>query len=374
MSLIYATKIEGKVTVFADTKISFSPMGTKPLWSDETQNLVRQFGIIKNIIIGEHLCVSFAGNNLVLVNELLCKIKHITVEELLRIAFEIHNRNVYDGIDFIICFSDEDKQAIYEIKGGKCSSVETTWIGSYDAFKYLQGVRTGEIGNRIIINNPMATEFTAGTGSSPFDIQYQKLFDAFFKTVYDCGDSTVGGFVVPVIYDAKANTFIYKGYLKSFGIKEMKKGIFRYPLYQRADKGAYSILFYHSRSCVGLYLPQAYLGIFYNHHRVNPLDIDNTGTAALFIPQATRMHQIDFYIQVESQGLTPPGFLGCDPDNIDEIFKRIETYKNDPSMALLYINKIIEIIKMQRRDLERLDLFQSIKENIKSSLMQSSNR
>ena len=77
---------------------------------------------------------------------------------------------------------------------------------------------------------------------------------------------------------------------------------------------------------------------------------------------------MDFYIQVEAQGLTSPGFFGCDPDNIDEIFKRIEIYKDNPVMALLYVDKIIEIIETQHRDNERLEFFQTIKRNIESSM------
>jgi hypothetical protein len=372
MSFVYAKKIANSIAVFADTKITFDPTGTKILWSEETHELIRQFGLVKNIIFSKNFCVSFAGNNIVYINELLSQINQITLSQLLSIAFNIHCRDIENGMDFIICFANNSQQSIYEIKDGKCNEVNFAWIGSYDAFNYFQSTHLGKTQTIAMTNNPLGVEISFGTASqSAFDLEYDKLFNAFHKTLADCGDATVGGFVVPIIYDTKQNEFKYKGYAKSYAKLEMKNGMASLPMYQGADKGVFSVLFYTSRTIVGLYIPQGHLGIVYNHHRTSDIDYDNLGTSKLLIPQTVKMNQLDFYIQVEAQGMTAPGFLGCEPDNIDEIFKRIDTYKDHPTMALLYINKIIEIIKTQHRDTERLDFFLAIKQNIEAGICSS---
>jgi hypothetical protein len=325
--------------------------------------------LIKNIICGNNYCISFAGNKLVYANELLSKINHISLEELLEIALDIHLRDIENGMDFIVGYCTSKKCQLFEIKNGACTEQDTVWIGSYDAFRYFQQIRLG--GERKIAesNNPLGVEIFFGTtAKNKIDEEYNNLFDAFIKTIMDCGDSSVGGIVVPILYEKEKQRLIYKGYAKSYAALEMIRGIACLPMYQGASKGTYSILFYTSESIAGLYIPQAYLGLVFNHYRKNPIDYDNGGTSSLLLPNITRMNQLDFYIQVGAQGLKAPGFLGCDPDDIEEIFKRVSLYKDNPTMALLYINKIIEIIEMQHRETSRLEEFLLIKQDIESSI------
>ena len=119
---------------------------------------------------------------------------------------EIHLRDTEDGVDFIICYSDSEQHSIYEIKNGKCAEVDVAWIGSYNAFKYFQETNLGDIRTIANSNTPHGIELAFGASAqSSADNEYQKLFNAFQKTISDCGDSAVGGFAIPIYFDIYAN-------------------------------------------------------------------------------------------------------------------------------------------------------------------------
>ena len=64
--------------------------------------------------------------------------------------------------------------------------------------------------------------------------------------------------------------------------------------------------------------------------------------------------------------MSPPGFLGIEPDRIDDYLERVWFYKDEPELALLYINKAFEIIEQQHRDEWRYEELLSIKRNIEA--------
>ena len=80
------------------------------------------------------------------------------------------------------------------------------------------------------------------------------------------------------------------------------------------------------------------------------------------------MNQLDFYVQTGAHGMSPPGFLGIDPDRIDDYLDRVWHYKDNPELAILYIDKAIEIIEQQHRDVCRYSVLLSIRHNIQSGL------
>ncbi|MGE5474953.1 MAG: hypothetical protein ACM3UU_12115 [Ignavibacteriales bacterium] len=368
MSFVYAKKIQNTIVVFGDTKITFDPIGSKALWSEDTHKKVQKYGLIKNMIISNNFCVSFAGKNIIYANELLKHIRDISLENLLKIALDIHLRN-HNSIDFIICYADCDKQDIYEIKNGLCNNVEFSWIGSYDAFRFFQGVRSGDISKIVGFTDFLDVEISFGNSNeTEFDQEYLSLFDSFHKTLFDCKDDSVGGVVVPVVYNKEKDRFCYKGYGKCYSRLEMRDGKACLPFYQDARKGTYTVIFYNSFSFVGIYIPESNLGIIYNHARINEDDYTNTGTSRFWLPQVVQMNELDFYIQVESHGLYAPRFCDCDPDNIPEIFKRVSFYKDKPLIALLYINKLIEIIETTHREEYRLEGLRKMKQDIEIEL------
>ena len=140
------------------------------------------------------------------------------------------------------------------------------------------------------------------------------------------------------------------------------------PIYQGPEAGAYSILFYESPTIVGIYIPQSHSGIIYNHHREEDSDYVINQTKRFLIPTVTKINQLDFYVQTSTQGMRAPGFLGFDPDRIEDYLDRVWFYKDNPNLAILYIEKAIEIIEAQHREEWRLPELLKIKENIQSGI------
>lgn len=369
VSFVYAQKIKNSIAILADTKITFCQVDSKTLFSQKSTKNIRQFGMIKNIIISRNLCVSYAGNNIILANNLLNKIDHISLSELLNMALETNRLDPKNGAEFIICYADNKRQHIFQVKNGECKDVPLAWIGNSDAFRYFRGVRTGAFSSTVKSNNPFGVEIFFGTSpKSEVEKEYQAVFDAFHKTVFDCEVDDVGGFVIPILFDTERNQFIYKGYIKDYCVMQRSPFGTSLQMCQGPETGAYSILFYESPTIVGVYIPQNQWGIIYNHYRAENSDYTINQTKSFLIPTATKISQLDFYVQTSAKGMCAPGFLGFNPDRIEDYLDRIRFYKNDPNLAILYVLKAIEIVTTQHREEWRLPELLQIKENIQARI------
>lgn len=368
MSFVYAKKIGQSIAIFADTKIKFDDAPRS--FGKKTKKQIEQYGLVKNIIISKNYCVCFAGNNIVYANELLQKINAVSLEQIVQFARSINRRDPENGAEFIVCYADKETQHIFQIKDGICEEVSLAWIGSKDAFNYFRGVELGAYNKEINSNFQYSYElkFNSGGPYIPEEDIYQTLFDSFFKTIYDCGDDSVGGFVVPIVFDPETNQFWYKGYCRSISKMQVTSRGLSISMYQGPATGDYSILFYQSPQNVGIYIPQGYLGVIYNHYRPDHDDYHISQTSAFLTPYATKMNQLDFYVQVGAYGMSPPCFLGIDPDSIDDYLDRVYFYKDKPELAILYIDKAIEIIEQQHRDEWRYNELLSIRHDIQAGL------
>ena len=335
MSFVYAQKIGQSIAIFADTKITFDT-GAPHFFGPETEKRVRQFGMIKNIIVSKNFCICFAGNNILYANELLQQINSVSLEQILQLALNINRKDIANGAEFIVCYADKTAQLIYQIKDGVCEELPLAWVGSCQAFNYFQGVRHGVYRQNIESNIPYSYEVLTGTASFiPENSTYENLLNNFYKTAFDCGDDSVGGFVVPILFDPKTNQFWYKGYCRSFSRMKVTSRGLSMPMYQGSPDGAYSILLYQS---------------------------------PFLTPYAIKMNQLDFYVQTGAHGMSPPGFLGIDPDRIEDYLARVWHYKDNPELAILYIDKAIEIIEQQHREEWRYSELLSIRHNIQAGL------
>ncbi len=369
MSFVYAKKIKNAIAIWGDTKITFNQVNSKALFSSKSIKNIYQFGMIKNIIVSPNLCVSFAGNNIVLANNFLSRINHITLPKLLDVALEINLQDPQNGAEFIICYAYDKEQHIFQVKDGECKDVPFAWIGHCNAFKYFQGIRNGAYPSIIKSNNPYGVQISfEETPKSEIEEEYQALFDAFHKTIFDCGIDTVGGFVVPILYDPDRKQFLYKGYIKSYTTINQSSLEHSLQMYQGPEIGEYTIIFYESPTIVGIYIPQNYSGIIYNHYREEEADYTINQTKAFLIPTVTKINQFDFYVQTSSQGMQAPGFLGFDPDKIKDYMDRILFYRNEPNLAILYVKKAIEVITTQHREEWRLPELMQLKEKIQSEV------
>ena len=129
MSFVYAQKIGQSIAIFADTKITFDT-GAPHFFGPETEKRVRQFGMIKNIIVSKNFCICFAGNNILYANELLQQINSVSLEQILQLALNINRKDIANGAEFIVCYADKTTQLIYQIKDGVCEELPLAWVGS----------------------------------------------------------------------------------------------------------------------------------------------------------------------------------------------------------------------------------------------------
>lgn len=240
----------------------------------------------------------------------------------------------------------------------KCKEVEECYIGDCDAFEYFKNIRHGCKIHTISSNNPNSYEISGGTGFYDFDSEitneYENLFNAFHKTIHDCNVDGVGGFVMPIALSKKDGILYRPSYIKGYAKIDMNPdGSMVNLLDMSPGMGAYSLSFYGSNTnLVGVYIPQASMGIFYSNLRLNEEDYKENSLPKLALPNITRIHPHDFYIQLKAKGLSPPSWSDFDFTNVEYIYKRALGYKlrNKLQVAYDYLNEAICIIEMERRN------------------------
>lgn len=274
MSFVYAIKhtieYHGDVykctDIYSDTKVSLE--GTsRANWGDRTRNQIEKYGLIKTIILSPKCCISFAGNNISHAHDLLCKlyeIQQFSKDELLNLALVIHRKAPNNEIEFIICLADEtDEIEIICIKNGEMHrNCTVAWIGSYDAFSYLQKYR---------LENPA-------------------LFDnsctAFMYAVQHCGDDSVGGFCANVGFSNSSKGFLYKERMESVTerAKKLVSGM-QIPIGGSAEEGAYTAYYHESNEDVAIEIEQANITLLYTKkYRLHEEDVLNPNTKHFLLP------------------------------------------------------------------------------------------
>lgn len=118
MSFVYAEKIkytlEDKqiqgIKIYSDTKVSIEG-AVKTNWSEQQKKAIEKYGMCKSIIINSRCCISFAGNNIFLLQTLfdqLIKWGKFEINQLIEYAYKIHLSEHKDDIEFIICYVDDN--------------------------------------------------------------------------------------------------------------------------------------------------------------------------------------------------------------------------------------------------------------------------
>lgn len=274
MSFVYAIKYtrecEGhahKCThIYSDTKLTLD--GTSKLnWGDNTRSAIERYGLIKSVIINPKCCISFAGNNIAFAHqllEILYEMKEFSEEDLLHHALKIHTDHPPDKVEFIICLADENGET--EITCIKNHSIQRNcsiaWIGSYDAFKSLRKYQS---------DNPARMD---------------NHLCAFMHSMQDCGDETVGGFPICVIFDELEKGFEYQERLEivTERAQEVISGM-QIKLGGSAEEGAYTAHYRASNEDVIIDLEQANVTLLYTKkYRLNSEDVSNPHTKHFLLP------------------------------------------------------------------------------------------
>lgn len=175
------SKNVNQIRVYSDTKITLPPT-SQLKWNTLTEAAVREYGICKTHIYQHRYCISFAGNDIRRASELFMAIERDGCESfdfLVELALNIHvNSESEDDIEFILCAAENDC-GLSEIacvkEGEQRRNCESAWIGSYEAFRVLQGARL--CGEKYEKNASITIE-------------------QFFDAVHSCNDETVGGQVI----------------------------------------------------------------------------------------------------------------------------------------------------------------------------------
>lgn len=80
MSFCYARIEENEMFIGADMKLSTDNIDMiRNFFGDTIADNMKRYGIIKNIIINDNICITFAGNNILLADELLSRIDWNTI-------------------------------------------------------------------------------------------------------------------------------------------------------------------------------------------------------------------------------------------------------------------------------------------------------
>ena len=212
MSFVYAIN-SVDFSIMSDTRISLNDELAN-LWNtEEERRLIRQVGLIKSVIVSPNVVVCYAGNNIDKAAELLRKTKSVgnNLEQIIDIAYEIHNTAEEDDIEFIVGYCDENTRELISIKNRQLvRNCKIAWIGSWDAyneFKRLENeISVQELkGRKLIKEDGRIHEKFIDEELA----KIRKLEDIFREVVESGVDSTVGGMVVRIKIPTGENTFQY---------------------------------------------------------------------------------------------------------------------------------------------------------------------
>lgn len=235
--------------IYSDTKITLDEASSLN-WKPYIYNAVKKYGIIKSIILNPRCCISFAGNNIAYAHKLLEQLyawQSFTDDQLINLAYQIHKAAPVDDIEFIICLADEkDETRITCIKNNSIATDNlTAWIGSRKAFETMQKIRI---------------EKNKESGEPGTRFSYQ----AFKRTLVECGDDSVGGFEIMIIYDRNEHSFFYaeRAELSTERLQIVKPGE-AIRINGIAEEGACTVHYHESSEDVLIDIEQADLSILY---------------------------------------------------------------------------------------------------------------
>ncbi|MDR6943719.1 hypothetical protein [Mucilaginibacter pocheonensis] len=294
MSLIVTRKENGIIYIVSDTKL------TAPYGQELNKGLHTQQGehVLKATILNPYQCVSFAGNILRAEDALKSLNDNLPDDAIVELLNQQHIESNQET-EFSLASMLAGLPKIYEIKNGLASEVETSWIGSQQAFSKFQSNMLGQKSNHKRQNFMSLTK--AGSG----DLM-QKMTEAMDDVIQDEEIPEVAGFKIKIFFDG--SRFIYDGYIDSYFASQQlnfqvpdSANSFGMPItHGTAAQGAYTINFFLSRdnyNHVGLHVKQGNFGILYRRR-------DN----GLLHPELlANTDEIDFWDQVKKFGVTPFG-------------------------------------------------------------------
>ena len=273
MSFVYAEKskyiigdeqVQG-IKIYSDTKVSIAG-AVKTNWSEEQRKAIEKYGMCKSIIIDPKCCISFAGNNIFLLQKLFDQLVEwgkFEIDQLIEYAYKTHLSEHKDNIEFIICYVDDnDEKRIACIKEKQLYiECQNAWIGSIQTFRKMQELRM--------------------QSADSFDSSYY----LFKRAVSSSIDDSVGGIIVEVSCGIK-NEFFFTGKLISVVEREQKY----LPgdvisVIGTAEEGSCTMYFYETQTEVRIDFLQIDFSLLYtSFYRVGSNNFNNENIRYFMIP------------------------------------------------------------------------------------------
>jgi len=249
MTLVIAKKIGNFIQIASDSKLTSE---------DQTYRNPYMFGALKTIIVGRHICISFAGtvqrgeiNYPNIAFEKIYKDDDISFSNIVDILERVHNDSGCE-IDFIVGYQNNETTELIKIQDGAVHvNGNNYWIGDINGFNFFQ---------QCYLENRSGLELN-------IDDHISLITDSFVKVVNNESISGIDGLVVNVF-----GRNGYFEYMPGYNLDVHKKTIIKpnedktLP-FGEAEDGSFGIAYFvnekDSPPALATFFPQGKMGILY---------------------------------------------------------------------------------------------------------------
>ena len=289
MSFVYALN-DVLFSILSDTKIIVDDNVVSQWNTEDERQLVKQFGLMKSIIVSSNMVICYAGNNIDYAAGLLRKAKNCSgnLDEIVSTAFEIHATSGKDEIEFIIAYCDSTRRELVCIKDQQLyRNCKAAWLGSIDAYKEFRRLES-EISTDDIKGKKSITYTEDGRfieeDIDENTLRAYKTEECFSKVVYSECDPSVGGMSVRIRWMEYESTFQYME--GTFAVTSNWPQLLQtgdsIVFLQGADKGSFCCSVYQSSRNYCCYMYEDECGIVFTDDVVYNLGLEGMKFPKLF--------------------------------------------------------------------------------------------
>lgn len=289
MSFVYAVN-DVLFSILSDTKIVLDENLVGQWNTEDEKYLVKQFGLMKSVIVSPNMVICYAGNNIDNAARLFRKVKNSScnLDEIISAAFEIHSTSEKDAIEFIIAYCDSARRELISIKDQQLyRDCKAAWLGSIEAYKEFRRLES-EISSDDVKGKKSIT-YTEDGKFIEEDIDENimrayKTEKCFSKVVYSGCDPSVGGMPVRIRWMEYEGTFQYmEGTIAvASNWPQILKPGDNIEFLQGADKGSFCCSVYQSSRNYCCYMYEDDCGIVFTDDVVYDLGLDGMKFPKLF--------------------------------------------------------------------------------------------
>ena len=289
MSFVYAVN-DVVFSILSDTKIVLDDNLVGQWNREDERDLVKQFGLIKSVIVSPNMVICYAGNNIDNAARLLRKMKNSSynLDEIISVAFEIHATSGKEAIEFIIAYCDSEIRELVSIKDQQLyRNCKAVWLGSIEAYKEFRRleceISTDDVKGKKSITYTEDGQFIEEDIDENIVRAYQ-IEECFSKVVYSGCDPSVGGMPVRIRWMENESAFQYmEGTIAvASNWPQILKPGDSIEFLQGADKGSFCCSVYQSSRNYCCYVYEDECGIVFTDDVVYDLGLEGMKFPKLF--------------------------------------------------------------------------------------------